>query len=101
MRVMSSWLHSGSRLPAANRGKQFIHQLGRKARLIVANDFFKLAVTERIPATILGLDHTIGVEKKPVAWVDGHLANGVLGLWHHSKNEAVTLDALQFVSAPV
>ena len=47
-------LRGGIRLPVANLGKQLIHQLGRRARLIVANYFSKLALAERIAASILG-----------------------------------------------
>ena len=40
---------------------------------------FKLRVTKQFAFGIFGLNHTIGVEEKPVARTDGYVANGILG----------------------
>ena len=93
-------LGCGSGLPVPNLGEHLIHQIGWKARLIVANDFFQPTVAKEFAAGILGIDHAVGVEEKAVAGLDGHVANGVVGLRYDSKNYAVAFDALQFPSPP-
>ena len=59
------------------------------------NNLLKLRVTERFAFGIFGLDHPIGVEEKSIAGAEGYVANGIVGLWHHSENQTVAFDTLQ------
>ena len=92
-------LGHGSRSPVANRCEQLVQQLGRRARLIFANDLFKLVIAKKLAAGILGFNHTVGVKQEAVPWADRDLANGVVGIWHDSENNTVTFDPLQNTSA--
>src|SRR5271157_4923361 len=92
-------LDHGRWLPMANLGEQLLHQLRLWARLILADNLLELVVAKGLAAGILGFGHAIGIKQKAVAWIDGHLKNGVVGLGYHPEKQAVAFDALQFVSA--
>ena len=55
---------------------------------------------KEIAAGIFWLGHAIGVKEKAVAWVDGHVADGIIGLRYDSENYAIAFDALQLPSPP-
>jgi hypothetical protein len=71
----------------ANFEEQLIHQLGRRA-----NNLFELAVAKGIAAGALGLNHTVGVKEKAVAWVDGQVANGIVGALGSSSCHSGIID---------
>ena len=86
--------HRG-RLPSADLGEQSVHQLKGLAHLGGENNLFKLALAKGLAFCIFGLNHTISVKEKSVAWAEGYVANRIVGLWLHSENQAIAFDALQ------
>jgi hypothetical protein len=92
-------LGSGSRLPVAYLGEQFIRQFRRWTTLIVPNNLLKPCVTEGIAVGILGFSYAVGAKQEAVAWIDRHRTNLIfIALQVHSEMQTVSLDTLQLDS---
>jgi len=62
---------------------------------MVANDFFKPAVTKHLARCIFGFDHPVRVKEEPIARLDWQLTNGVVGIGDNAKHNTVALDMFQ------
>jgi len=69
-----------SRLPIVYLGEQAIRKIKRRARLMVANHFFKLAVAKGIASRILRFNDAVGVKQETVAWIERQAANRIVGV---------------------
>jgi hypothetical protein len=69
-----------------------IQQLRRWARLIVANDLFKLELAKGVAAGIFGLNDPIGIQQEAVTREDWNVAKRVVGFREHSEQQTVAFD---------
>ena len=87
-------LSHGSGLPSTNLREQLIQQLRGWARLIVADDLFKLKLAEGIAAGIFGLTDAVSIKQETVTREDGYVAKRVFGLREHPEQQTVAFDAV-------
>jgi hypothetical protein len=93
-------LRRGSGPPLVYLRKQFLRELTWRPRLVVANDFFQFAVAKELSPAVLDVDHAVGVQKKPLARMDGHRRNGIGTLLDHAQKKAVALDPIELSVRP-